>query len=76
MLLTIYTFILSGIYLTNPLDVVSETAIYEQLTSDSVLLVRRSDVILRWTSNANLGMFLTHNDTRWRKMNVIGTVIM
>ena len=32
----IFSYVFTGIYLTNPLDVVSESAIYEQLTSDSV----------------------------------------
>ncbi len=61
-----------GIYLTNPLGVVSEAAVLDQLTSDSVLLVRRSDIILRWTNSANLGVLLTQNDARWRTMNVVG----
>ena len=70
--MALLTYSFAGIYLTNPLDVVSESAIYEQLTSDSVLLVRRSDIILRWTNSANLGILINHSDSRWRTMNVAG----
>ncbi len=61
-----------GIYVTNPLAVVPEATVRAQLTSDSVLLVRRRDIILRWTSSPNLGALLQHPDTRWRTMNVVG----
>ncbi|XP_055764229.1 uncharacterized protein LOC129840407 isoform X2 [Salvelinus fontinalis] len=37
------------VYMTNPLDVVSEREVHQRLCSESVLLIRREDVLLRLT---------------------------
>jgi len=58
--------------LTNPLEIVPEETIMEQLTSDSVLLIRRQDVVNRFRDWAPLNEFLKKSDKRWQTMNVLG----
>ncbi|XP_041376146.1 uncharacterized protein LOC121388732 [Gigantopelta aegis] len=64
-----------GLYLTNPLEIVPEEVVLEQLVSNSVLLVRRQDIVDRHRDTTDLGDFLRHPDSRWRTMNVLGQVI-
>lgn len=58
--------------MTNPLEIVPEEIIMEQLTSDSVLLIRRQDVVNRFRDWAPLNEFLKKSDDRWQTMNVLG----
>lgn len=60
-------------YLTNPLENVAEETVLEQLVSDSILLVRRQDVVNRFRDNTDLGEIIRHPDDRWRTLNVLGT---
>ncbi|XP_069672940.1 uncharacterized protein [Periplaneta americana] len=64
-----------GIYLTNPVECVSEAALWPQLSSPSVLLVRRNDILSRWNEHTNLRPLMTHRDQRWKYMNVLGQVV-
>ncbi|OWF48215.1 uncharacterized protein LOC110453389 [Mizuhopecten yessoensis] len=64
-----------GVYLTNPLEIVPAETIMDQLTSDSVLLVRRQDVVNRFRDWAPLNDFLKQRDTRWQTWNVLGQVV-
>ncbi|XP_033754357.1 uncharacterized protein LOC117337471 [Pecten maximus] len=64
-----------GVYLTNPLEIVSAETVMDQLTSDSVLLVRRQDVVNRFRDWAPLNDFLKQRDTRWQTFNVLGQVV-
>ncbi|KAH9498189.1 hypothetical protein Btru_007917 [Bulinus truncatus] len=64
-----------GLYLTNPLEIVSERSAMKQLSSDSVLMVRRQDIISRIRETTDLGQLLNHPDQRWRTMNVLGQVV-
>ncbi|GLH06017.1 Uncharacterized protein GBIM_11541 [Gryllus bimaculatus] len=64
-----------GIYLTNPVECVSEAALWPQLCSPSVLLVKRNDVLSRWNEHTNLRLLMSHPDNRWKKMNVLGQVV-
>ena len=64
--------VLAGVYLTNPLEIVPEETVMEQLVSDSVLLVRRQDVVSRFQPTASLAPLLHHSDPRWCTMNVLG----
>ncbi|XP_062598330.1 uncharacterized protein LOC134259741 [Saccostrea cucullata] len=64
-----------GVYLTNPLEIVSEETIMEQLTSDSILLIRRQDVVNRFRDWSPLNDLITKNDKRWNEMNVLGQVV-
>lgn len=61
-----------GIYLTNPLECVSDSLLADQLCSDSVLLVRRSDIETRWDHKDQLVRLSLQNDHRWNEMNVLG----
>ncbi|KAL3859603.1 hypothetical protein ACJMK2_009817 [Sinanodonta woodiana] len=63
-----------GVYLTNPLEIVCEEIIMEQLTSDSVLLIRRQDIVNRFRDWCPLNEILKQKDPRWRIMNVLGQV--
>lgn len=64
-----------GVYLTNPLEIVPEETIMEQLTSDSILLVRRQDVVNRFRDWSPLNDLITKKDKRWNDMNVLGQVV-
>ncbi|XP_052817091.1 uncharacterized protein LOC128243378 [Mya arenaria] len=64
-----------GVYLTNPLEIVPVSVIQEQLTSDSVLLVRRQDVVGRFRDWCPLNEIIRQKDPRWRTMNVLGQVV-
>ncbi|KAL7639479.1 UNVERIFIED_CONTAM: hypothetical protein RMT77_009980 [Armadillidium vulgare] len=64
-----------GIYLTNPLECVSDSLLSDQLCSDSVLLVRRSDIVSRWDQNDKLIQLSLHPDPRWNEINVLGQVV-
>ncbi|KAF0305268.1 hypothetical protein FJT64_023094 [Amphibalanus amphitrite] len=59
-----------GVYLTNPLECVSASLLGEQLSSDSVLLVRSEDVTARWRHGCSLQPLMTAEDPRWSNMNV------
>ncbi|XP_050399662.2 uncharacterized protein LOC126816899 isoform X1 [Patella vulgata] len=65
------------IYLTNPQEKVREEIIMEQLTSDSVLLISRQDIVQRFheDSDIDLRQLLTQSDERWCTMNVLGQVV-
>ncbi|KAJ1523948.1 hypothetical protein ONE63_010496 [Megalurothrips usitatus] len=64
-----------GIYLTNPLECVSEDILNPQLCSPSELLVRRQDIVSRWSPNTDLCRLATSSDIRWKQMNVLGQVV-
>lgn len=61
-----------GVYLTNPLECVSDSLLTDQLCSDSILLVRRSDIASRWDQNDKLILLSLQSDARWNEMNVLG----
>jgi hypothetical protein len=69
------------IYLTNPLEVVSEDVLRPQLDSPSELLIRREDVIGRFSKSTDLTQLLRPAGTscrvparRWHDYNVLGQV--
>ena len=64
--------LLAGVYLTNPLEILPVCIIEQQLCSESVLLVRRSDVLSRWTDTCDLNPLINQTDARWRQFNVLG----
>lgn len=60
-----------AVFMTNPLDVVSEEEVHKRLCSESVLLVRREDVLKRLTPDAHLSQISDqHPDLRWKTLNV------
>ncbi|XP_067002011.2 uncharacterized protein [Anabrus simplex] len=64
-----------GVYLTNPLERVNEGALWPQLCSPSVLLVRRNDVLSRWNEQVDLRPLMTIPDPHWKRSNVLGQVV-
>ena len=48
----------------------------EQLTSDSVLLIRRQDVVGRFRDWCPLNEIIKQRDPRWRTMNVLGMLVL
>ncbi|XP_023660223.1 uncharacterized protein [Paramormyrops kingsleyae] len=65
----------SAVYMTNPLDVVSEAVMHKRLCSESVLLIRREDVLQRWLANtpaSTLSEVSSH--PRWTTLDVEGQV--
>lgn len=60
-----------GIYLTNPLECVRAEDLWPQLCSESVLLIKREDVLSRWNREEFVRL-MTVRDRRWRKLNVVG----
>lgn len=66
----------NGVFLTNPLESVTESVLSKQLCSESELLIRRSDVISKWTLSCDLETLIeVEDDERWEQYNVIGQVI-
>ncbi|KAJ8004267.1 hypothetical protein DPEC_G00157040 [Dallia pectoralis] len=65
----------NAVYLTNPLDVVSECEVHQRLCSESVLLIRREDVLQRLTADASLFSLPDDQaDPRWNALDVEGQV--
>ena len=63
-------------YLTNPLERVAESVIAEQLSSPSLLLVRRNDVTQRFAgSDCDLAPLTAHANPAWDWLNVLGQVV-
>ena len=66
----------NGVFLTNPLESVSEHVLIDQLSSQSQLLVRRSDIISRWYPTCDLQILAeVESDERWDNFNVLGQVM-
>lgn len=65
---TIFGVTSDGVYLTNPSEVSKFSVIRQQLCSESVLLIRKEDVISRWSPNIDLGLVDTEQE--WKKLNV------
>ncbi|CAG7824636.1 unnamed protein product [Allacma fusca] len=63
-----------GLYLINPIECVPEATLLPQVTSDSVLLVRRHDIISRKGPTTDLRQLARHTDPRWNEINVLGQV--
>lgn len=60
-------------FMTNPLDVVSESELLKRLCSESVLLIRRDDVLQRLTPERSpCGLSACRDDPRWTGLEVEG----
>ncbi|XP_077294148.1 uncharacterized protein LOC143916775 [Arctopsyche grandis] len=65
-----------GIYMTNPVECIEEGALWHQLCSDSVLLIKRKDILSRWNRDTDLTPLMNvPGDDRWKTMNVLGQVV-
>ncbi|KAM4560056.1 uncharacterized protein PAE49_012336 isoform 1-T2 [Odontesthes bonariensis] len=64
-----------AVFMTNPLDVESEEVVHRRLCSESVLLIRREDVLQRLTPDCSLsGLSESQSDPRWQILDVEGQV--
>lgn len=61
-----------GIFLTNPFECVQASKLWPQLSSESVLLVKKEDVLSRWKLETDLPKLMSITDVRWRRLNVVG----
>ncbi|KAK2856985.1 hypothetical protein Q5P01_005720 [Channa striata] len=65
----------NAVFMTNPLDVVSEKELHQRLCSKSVLLIRRDDVLQRLTPDCCLSSLSeSPSDLRWKTLDVEGQV--
>ncbi|KAJ8253230.1 hypothetical protein GJAV_G00210520 [Gymnothorax javanicus] len=65
----------NAVFMTNPLDVESEGVVLQRLSSESVLLIRREDVLQRLTSDTELSVLTQgQSDPRWNTLDVEGQV--
>lgn len=60
------------IYLTNPLSQLSMEALRPQLIAPSTLMIKRADVLSRWTPQTDLMPLARHPSQHWHKYNVLG----
>ncbi|KAG9262167.1 hypothetical protein AMEX_G23902 [Astyanax mexicanus] len=65
----------NAVFMTNPLDVAGEEDVHVRLCSESVLLIRREDVLKRLTLDCPLSLISDQQaDPRWKTINVEGQV--
>lgn len=65
----------NAVFMTNPLDVGSEGEVHQRLCSESVLLIRREDVLQRLTPDCCLSSLSdSQSDPRWKALDVEGQV--
>ena len=62
------------IYMANPLEITQEHHLLPQLDSPSELLVRRADVVSRFSPTTDL-LEINQLGGRWRDLNVLGQVV-
>lgn len=63
------------IYLTNPLEQSSLDILRPQLMSQPTLMIRRADVLSRWTPQTDLMSLATHPNQHWHRLNVLGIIV-
>ncbi|XP_014882639.1 uncharacterized protein LOC106943865 [Poecilia latipinna] len=64
-----------AVFMTNPLDVVGEVEVHQRLCSQSVLLVRREDVLQRLTPDGSPSdLSDIQSDPHWQQLDVEGQV--
>jgi len=62
------------VYLANPLQMIHERSLTEQISSPSELLIRRVDIVSRFHSSLDLSE-INRLGQRWQDMNVLGQVV-
>ncbi|XP_071508321.1 uncharacterized protein [Diadema antillarum] len=62
------------VYMCNPLISEPIANIMEQLCSPSELLIRRDDIMKRYSPDTDLRLIEAHHDVRWREMKVVDQV--
>ncbi len=66
------------IFLTNPLEVLPDSSVIPQLDSPSELLIRREEIIQRFSSSTDLRHILSERrgfSKRWQDLNVLGQIV-
>ncbi|XP_060850420.1 uncharacterized protein LOC132929240 [Rhopalosiphum padi] len=63
------------IYLTNPLSISYMESLIPQLFSPSSLMIKRADILSRWTPQTDLMSLATHPSRHWHRFNVLGQVV-
>ncbi|XP_068447116.1 uncharacterized protein [Clinocottus analis] len=63
-----------AVFMTNPLDVEGVEEVHQRLCSESVLLIRREDVLQRLTPDCCLSS-LSESDPRWKALDIEGQVM-
>lgn len=63
------------IYLTNPLSISYMDSLIPQLFSPSSLMIKRADILSRWTPQTDLMSLATHPSRHWHRFNVLGQVV-
>ncbi|KAL5235099.1 hypothetical protein ACI65C_002509 [Semiaphis heraclei] len=63
------------IYLTNPLSISCMESLLPQLISPSSLMIKRDDILARWTPQTDLMSLATHPSQSWHRFNVLGQVV-
>ncbi|XP_050524931.1 uncharacterized protein LOC126896308 [Daktulosphaira vitifoliae] len=63
------------IYMTNPLTISTMESLRPQLFSPSVLMIKRADVLSRWTPLTDLMPLANHPNRSWQISNVLGQVV-
>ncbi|KAL7845882.1 hypothetical protein AOLI_G00240740 [Acnodon oligacanthus] len=65
----------NAVFMTNPLDVVGEEEVHTRLCSESVLLIRREDVLKRLMPGSPLSLISDQQtEPRWKTLDVEGQV--
>lgn len=62
------------IYFTNPLECVDVGQLWPQLSSESILFIRKEDVLSRWNVKTDLTELMNVSNERWCTLNVVGQV--
>lgn len=65
---------ISKIYLTNPLSEISMKVLRPQLFSPSALMIKKEEVLSRWTPCTDLVPLATQSNSQWETFNVLGIV--
>lgn len=65
----------NGIYLTDPIHCINEEILRKKLTSDSILLIKRGDVVSRWNKTTDLGPLYAKSEIQWRQVNTLGKLV-
>ncbi|XP_041060847.1 uncharacterized protein LOC121287227 [Carcharodon carcharias] len=64
-----------GIYMTNPLEIEESSLVKRRLCSESLLLVRRQDVLSRLSDGSDFSMFTRLPDhSLWEQLDVVGQI--
>lgn len=64
----------SYVHLLNPIEKISGCVLYNQLSQEPLIYVRRRSILKRWNSKVDLRPLMRANHNRWYNENVLGIV--